>query len=261
MPIRRQRHRPSERDLAALADGSLPPARRERLERAVAQSPELQAQLRDQRHALDAVRAANEVRAPAALRTRVAHAGRPSRARARLAPGLGGAVAHRPGRPLPTQVLAAPATAVPATAAVLLAGGGDGHGPTVADAAALGARPATATASEERHGPATLERPVAAGLRFPYWGDRFGWKAIGVRYDRLAGRPATTVFYRRRAEVVSYTIVGGSALPAAHRSMFRGRTAVTWLRRGHSCVLSGTRTSRTALLRLAAWRGGGDIAF
>jgi hypothetical protein len=210
----------------------------------VAASPELQAQLRDQRHALDAVRATHEVRAPAALRMRVAYA-RPAHARARLAP-----------------VLAAGATVTAAAAGVLLAtGGGHARQPTVADAAALGARPAVATVSEATHGPATLERPVAAGLRFPYWGDRFGWKAIGVRYDRLVGRPATTVFYRRRTDVVSYTIVGGSSLAASHVRTSHGRTVVTWLRRGHTCVLSSARTPRATLLRLAAWRGGGDIAF
>src|SRR3954452_20172127 len=69
---RRNSERPSERDLAALADGSLPPARRARVERAVAASPELQAELRDQCYALDAVRAAGAERAPAALRARVA---------------------------------------------------------------------------------------------------------------------------------------------------------------------------------------------
>jgi hypothetical protein len=39
----------------------------------------------------------------------------------------------------------------------------------------------------------------------------------------------------------------------------RGRHAVTWLRRGHTCVLSGVRTADAALQRLAAWRDGGDI--
>jgi anti-sigma factor RsiW len=246
MPIRPQRRRPSDRELAALADGSLPRRRRERVERAVAESPELQAQLRDQRYALAAVRSASEVRAPAALRMRVTHARPPSAARARRVPALAAAVV---------------AGAAAAVAVLLAMGGGGAHGPTVADAAVLGARPAMAAASEQRRGPATLERPVATGLRFPYWGDRFGWKAIGVRYDRLAGRPATTVFYRRRADVVSYTIVAGGALLEPRGTSVRGRTVVTWLRRGHTCVLSSTRASRATLLRLAAWRGGGDIAF
>ena len=38
-----------------------------------------------------------------------------------------------------------------------------------------------------------------------------------------------------------------------------GRTAVTWLRRGHTCVLSGAGVPGRVLLRLAAWRGDGTI--
>src|SRR5204862_4213150 len=122
MTIHRRPYRPTERDLAALADGSLAPARRERVERAVAESPDLQTRLREQRYALDAVRATHEVRAPTALGMRVAHA-RPSRTRVPRMPAL-----------------AAGATAAAAAVAVLLATSG-GDQPTVADAAALGARP------------------------------------------------------------------------------------------------------------------------
>src|SRR5437763_46638 len=79
---RLRRDGPTERDLAALADGSLSPARRTRVERTVAASPELQADLREQRLAISAVHAAATERAPAALRARVAYA-RPSRRPAR----------------------------------------------------------------------------------------------------------------------------------------------------------------------------------
>ena len=73
---RRNRDRPNQRDLAAYADGSLDPARRARVERAVAESPDLEAEVRAQRLALDAVHNLNEERAPAALRARVAASGR-----------------------------------------------------------------------------------------------------------------------------------------------------------------------------------------
>jgi hypothetical protein len=248
MPIRRDHDRPTERELAALADGSIPPARRARVERAVAASPELQAQLRDQRHALAAVlRATNELHASAVLRSRVAdvHAARtPTRVDPVLLGGAAGA-----------------AGAAAAAALLLATGGGHARQPSVTAAAALGARPAAATVSEATHGRATLERPVLAGLHFPYWRDRFGWKAIGVRYDRLVGRPATTVFYRRRSAVVSYTIVAGRPLPESHATTPDGRIVVTLHRRGHTCVLSSARTPRATLLRLAAWRGEGDITF
>jgi anti-sigma factor RsiW len=51
-----RRPRSIERDLGALADGSLGEQRRAALERAVADSPELQARLGEQREALAAVR-------------------------------------------------------------------------------------------------------------------------------------------------------------------------------------------------------------
>src|SRR5436309_6863129 len=66
------RHRQSsERDLAALADGSLPVRRRARVEQAVGSSPQLQADLRAERRALAAIRGAAGERAPVALRARL----------------------------------------------------------------------------------------------------------------------------------------------------------------------------------------------
>jgi hypothetical protein len=59
-------------ELAALADGSLTPERREALEARVAESPELAARLAEQQRAVGLVRGASaEVVAPAALRARV----------------------------------------------------------------------------------------------------------------------------------------------------------------------------------------------
>lgn len=253
---RRHRDHPSERDLAALADGSLAPARRARVERAVAASPELQAELRGQRFALDAVRSADSERAPAALRARVALE-RPVRRPARRLPALAGA-----------------AVAAIAAAVVLTLGGGTSATPTAADAAVLAMRPPAAAVPDSAHSGATLTRPRGAGLPFPYWADHFGWRAIGFRTDRLRGRPATTVFYRHGSQVIAYTIVGGKALPVGSPSRqsvrdgtalssitVHGRRAVTWLRRGHTCVLSGTTTARASLLRLAAWRGGGELPY
>jgi len=256
MTNRRHRDRPTERDIAALADGSLAPGRRARVERAVAASPELQAELRDQRYALDAVRATATERAPAALRARVALT-RPARRRAR-----------------PIRAVAVAGIAGIAVAVVLTLGGGPSETPSVADAAGLATRPPVAGVTEAATGAATLPRPQGAGLRFPKWQGHFGWKAIGSRDDHLDGRSATTVFYRHESQVVAYTIVGGGPLPVgspalasirqgtALRSLtVHGRRAVTWLRGGHTCVLSGTQTTHATLLRLAAWRGGGEISF
>jgi anti-sigma factor RsiW len=61
-----------EVELAALADGSLAPARQEELEARVAASPELRARLAEQQHAVALARTAVEgVEAPPALRARL----------------------------------------------------------------------------------------------------------------------------------------------------------------------------------------------
>lgn len=256
MHLRREKQ-PTERDLAALADGSLAPERRPRVERAVAASPELQADLREQRQALTAIHAAATESAPAALRARVALA-RPERSR------------RRPRRRLGAFAVAA--TAVLAAAVVLTLGGGSSTAPSVADAAAFGMRPAVASVPAPPPGAATLQRPQGPGVPFPNWQKHFGWHAIGTRHDRVGGRPATTVFYWHQGHTVAYTIVGGKPLPVGSPARVAvrngtelrtlavgGRPVVTWLRRGHTCVLSGAQTDTATLLRLAAWRGGGQI--
>jgi hypothetical protein len=156
----------------------------------------------------------------------------------------------------------------------LAALGGGQAGLTVADAATLAARPATATVPEPPDNSATLPRPRAAGLPFPYWEDRFGWKATGVRDDDVEGRTLTTVFYGSRGRRIAYTIVPGTRLPAAlgadtimrggivlHASADNRRLQVTWLRRGHTCVLSGTDVPLDTLLRLAGWRSHGALPY
>src|SRR5918996_1353567 len=115
------------RDVAALADGSLPPARRAEVEARVAGSAELRAELERQRGALAAVRTAAAARAPeslrAALAARSGTAARAPRFRGWRRPLLAGAAA----------------AAVAAVVVVVLAlSGGSGGGPGVSEAAALG---------------------------------------------------------------------------------------------------------------------------
>ena len=62
--------KPTERELAALADGSLAPERRAEVERLVAASPELQAVLAEQRRAVQAIQRRDEP-APSRLHARV----------------------------------------------------------------------------------------------------------------------------------------------------------------------------------------------
>jgi hypothetical protein len=249
-----------ERDLTRLADGTLRGSRRDRLEQLVAHSPELQARLRAQRRAVAAIRSVAELeRAPVALRRQhqALSARRRYRARA-IGLGLG---------------LAGAAGAVLWTIAAL---GGGQAGLTVAQAATIAGRPATTVVAE----PAADDHVALPGVQaedmpFPYWEDRFGWHAVGARTDRMDGRLLTTVFYRRGAQRIAYTIVAGNALPpvAAARttvrggtmladSWSRGRPVVTWLRRGHTCVLSGGRgVSLGALTQLAGWRDRGEIPY
>jgi hypothetical protein len=247
--------RATERDLARLADGTLDPARREAVERSVAGSGELQSRLRDQRRAVDAVRAHAREGAPLALRLRRRALGVPVRHRPRL---LGFGVAG----------------ALGAVVWMLAAIGGGQAGLTVADAATLAARPAIARVPEPPDDHATLPHLRAAGLPFPYWEDRFGWKATGARNDDVDGRSLTTVFYRRHGRRIGYTIVPGTRLPAApggetikrsgivvHAYTDDRRLIVTWLRRGHTCVLSGTGVPLDTLLELAVWRSHGAVPY
>src|SRR5689334_14412653 len=71
--LRRRRQENEEpAELAALADGSLPPERRAVLEARVAASPELADRLAEQERAVTLMRTASaEVEAPAALRARI----------------------------------------------------------------------------------------------------------------------------------------------------------------------------------------------
>jgi hypothetical protein len=243
------------RDLAALADGLLTGRRRTALEARVASEPALAAALARQRIVASTTRdRAAIVSAPSSLRERVDAAQRArdsSRRRRALVPAVA-------------------ALAVAVLAAVLVLPGGAPGGPSVVEAAALGQRPAVEPAPR----PATdklLDRQ-AAGLPFPDWSQKFGWRATGARTDTLDGRRMTTVFYAKGAQRIAYTIARGAALDAPDGSdrvvegtrvrLVRARQPafVTWQRRGHTCVLSGTADPGT-LRKLAGWKGKGAVEF
>lgn len=244
MSIRPRRPRPSllERDLTRLADGTLKPGRRALLEPLLARSPELRRRLSDQRRAVAAARyVAERERAPLTLRMRRRSLERPAASRRRgLTLGLVGTLA-----------------ALASTLALALAGGGT-SGLTVARAATLATRPALGSVAEPDDGAATLPGLRAEGLPFPYWEDRFGWRATGMRIDRIGGHVATTVFYRHGTQEIAYTIVSGHPLTssAGTTTITAGaRHIVSWPRHGHTCVLSGQNVTLHALLELAAWGG------
>jgi hypothetical protein len=152
---------------------------------------------------------------------------------------------------------------------VALVAGGRGGAFTLREAAAATLRPAT-TSAPARDGNNRAELTGAVdGVAFPYWGDRFGWRASGERTDRFAGHTIVTVFYiDGRGRRLGYAIVGGTRPPALDGAVARrdrtsfhlvelaGAEAVAWLRAGHLCVVSGRELGGSTLLRLASWSDG-----
>jgi hypothetical protein len=160
------------------------------------------------------------------------------------------------------------AAAAAALLLLLVLPGGNPEAPSVAQAAMLGARqPSGGPPPRYDHAP-YLDRKVG-GILFPRWQERFGWRAEGVRSDRLGGRDTTTVYYGYEGRRIGYTIVGGAALPQPadwraethsgtqlRAARLGSRTVVTWRRRDHTCILSGRGLSAQTLFALAAWRAG-----
>jgi anti-sigma factor RsiW len=218
-----------EADLVALADGRLGGPRRTEMEARVAADPVLADALARQRAALAMIAAAT-LPAPPALRLRV-EALRATRSAAR-AP-------WRRRRLVSAAMLALAATLVAFVA--LLAG----RGPAVDDVLAVALRPATAPAAPSE---------AFEGVRFPHYEK---WHATGTRTDAIHGRRVRTVFYERGGRTIAYAIVAGPALDddGALRAV-RGPgdvVAVTWTRRGRTCVIAGAGVSSEALARLAVW--------
>jgi hypothetical protein len=241
-------------DVVALADGSLAPDRQAEVRARVAASPLLSEALERQRRAIKAIRAA-AIPAPSSLRAHVDAEREPRGVlRARLALGFGGVAA---------------AAALGIVVALPADSPGD---PSLTEVAALGTQAVRDGPPAEHPAHPTWLKRGEAGLPFPNPREPLGWRPVGTRVDRVAGRRATTVFYARNGRRVAYTIVAGEALdpPRDRQRTIRdgiafatfasnGRQAVTWLRRGHTCVLSGRGTSRTQLIELAQWTGKGTL--
>ena len=191
--------------------------------------------------------AAQRERAPAHLRARIEDLARePTRRPARSAPA----------RRLRVAIPAVAAIAAVVLALILVLPGGSPGAPSLAQAAALGARPATTRApAGDPTDPGEYLAVGVGGLRFPDWGRVEGWHASGERTDRLGNRAVITVYYRRGAETVAYSIVSVPALAGQKRGYAsfqeRGRTVVSWEEQGHSCLLSGSGVSAAQLTRLA----------
>jgi anti-sigma factor RsiW len=235
-------------ELCALADGSLPPARRAEVEARVAADPALLAVVERQRRALAATAVLADDQPPSPLVAAVS-ASRATRGRRRRAPrlALGGALA-----------------AVAAIVVAVVLTGGPG-GPTVADAARLASQPATGPAPAPASPGSTRLAADVEGVPFPDFAAYAGWQVTGVRQGEIDGRSATVVFYEKGGRQIAYVIVAGSALPepsggdastsggTEYRALqLNGRRAVTWRRGGHTCILLGD-ASAPELLQLASW--------
>jgi hypothetical protein len=242
-------------DLAAAADGTLPPARQAELEAMAEDDPDLAAALDEQRRAVTLIHgAAAEIRAPLALRERLEdQRGQAERTR------------RRPRRWLSLALAGAAAAAVFLAIALTAPGG-----PTVEDAAAFATAPPTAPAPAAQGAELDLSQD---GIAFPAWAEKFGWEATGSRTDELDGRSTTTVFYTKDGNTLAYTIVGGDALDAPDGTVIEaegtpvtvfsddGRLVATWERDGNTCVLSGAGVDEAKLAELAGWTGKGAVTF
>jgi hypothetical protein len=249
----------TQRELAALAGGSLRGEARSSLEARLAHSPELRAAFERQRSVATALRGL-DIAAPARLRRQV-EAERPSprapRRRPRLA--LGGA-------------LAGAAAAIALTFVVLLGSGG--ASPTVAETAQFSYLPATHASVPVDPENRKLLGASEAGVPFPNLHADFVWKQSGERSGELHGRGTRTVFYARDGQRIGYTILAGDPIapPPGARTSVRngvrlatatvdGQAVVTWRRGGRTCVLSGKGVSAKDLREVASWKGDGAVPF
>ncbi len=165
--------------------------------------------------------------------------------------------------------LGAAATGLAAVAAALaLALSGSGGGLSLGQASSATLRPATLGAPRENPGDHGQLTAAVDGISFPYWGDRFGWRATGSRVDRIGGHTLKTVLYSNgKGRTVGYTIVAGTPAPpvggsgevtwrsgtAYHLARVGGVNVVTWTRDGHLCIVAGRGVEGAKLLTLASW--------
>jgi hypothetical protein len=158
------------------------------------------------------------------------------------------------------------ALAALALALALVLPAGTPGAPSVSQAASLALRgPSTAAPAPDPTSPAVKLGQNVEDVYFPNWARQFGWQAVGQRTDRIHGRTAVTVYYRRHSMRLAYTIVGAPALsePNAAVTLLHGtelrtlrmnnRLVVTWRRANHTCVISAAGVKPAELQRLAAW--------
>lgn len=128
-------------------------------------------------------------------------------------------------------------------------------GPTLAQAAAVGAQPISySPPPRQTSTPGETQRYARfAQVRFPP-GLR-GWHFEGWRIARLNGRRILTIYYDRGDDEVSYSVAATPVLrgqrPGFDSFALAGRTVVSWRESAHSCLLSSADLPRAALMAIA----------
>ncbi len=189
--------------------------------------------------------AREQTRAPAELRAQIGALRSPGRVRPTVAGRFGAVMSGA----------AMSAAAVAALAVVALTGSA---APSLAAVISLARRPpaAPAPAPDTVHPQALLSARMGA-LHFPNWRADGGWVASGQRSEQLSGRHVVSVYYNRGSVRLVYSIVAapvlsgsvGSVQPYVVRRR-QGSVSVIWTEAGHTCVLSGSGVSVSALWRL-----------
>jgi hypothetical protein len=109
------------------------------------------------------------------------------------------------------------------------------------------------------------QAPSFEGVSYPDWSRAFGWRKAGQRTDELGGRRTTTAFYRHTHHRIGYTVISGRPIDPPdgadvvtvndtelHRFRLGEQDVVTFIRNGHTCVLSGKVHRASTLVKLAA---------
>ena len=155
-------------------------------------------------------------------------------------------------------------TAVLAVALVAALSLGTSGSSRVVQAAELSLSPSTeAPPPTNRQEPALLRRSFA-GVTFPAWSGKFGWRTDGARSDELDGRETQTVFYKHTHHRIGYTVISGQTIEPPedaeelnvggvelHRFRLGRQDVVTFERGGRTCVLSGDVHDPDTLVKLA----------
>ena len=171
-------------------------------------------------------------------------------------------------------MLAASAVAVLVIVLVVALFAGGPGGSRVVQAAELSLSPSTEPAPDTNlEQPALLERSFA-GVTFPAWSGKFGWRTDGARSDEVDGRRTATVYYTHTHHRIGYTVISGRTIEPPddaetlnvgrlelHRFRLGRQDVVTFERGGRTCVLSGDVHDPDTLVKLASWKGDGSITF